>query len=104
MSGDPTSTMVVTTAVSSVVSILIIVVSRVFYGGQSSGEVKQRLGSIEIAIVGMQTDFRKLTDVLINQADMQARVAGLEEDIRDMKRGRGFINNRSDGGINGEYP
>jgi hypothetical protein len=104
MSGDPTSTMVVTTAVSSVVSILIIVVSRVFDGGQSSGEVKQRLGSIEIAIVGMQTDFRKLTDVLINQADMQARVAGLEEDIRDMKRGRGFINNRSDGGINGEYP
>jgi hypothetical protein len=104
MAGDPTSTMVVTTAVSSVVSILIVIVSRAFYGGQSSGEVKQRLGSIEVAIVAMQTDFKKLTDVLINQADMQARMARSEEDIRDLRRGRGFIKDRSEGGINGEYP
>ena len=34
----------------------------------------------------------------------QTRLDNVEQDIRDLKHGRGFIQPRADGGINGEYP
>ena len=55
-------------------------------------------------MVDVKSELKKLADVLVTMAVTSKRVDNLEEDVRDMKRGRGFIQPRSEGGINGEYP
>jgi hypothetical protein len=101
---DTMTTVTIAAGVSTAATLAANIIARVFTSGQQSGSVKQRLTSIETAILGMQVDFRKLTDVLISQADMQARVTRNEEDIRELKHGRGFVTPRSDGGVNGQWP
>lgn len=50
----------------------------------------------------IQVEIKKIGDVLINQADQNRRIIHLEEDVREMRHGRGFVQHR--GGIDGEYP
>jgi hypothetical protein len=52
----------------------------------------------------IQVEIKKIGDVLINQADQNRRIIHLEEDVRELRHGRGFVQNRSLGGIDGEYP
>jgi hypothetical protein len=101
---DTMTTVTIAAGVSTAATLAANIIARVFSSGQQNGSVKQRLTSIETAILGMQVDFKKLTDVLINQADMQARVTRAEADIRDLRHGRGFVTPRSEDGINGEWP
>lgn len=79
----------------------------VFGGGFS---LSTRLSKIESAVDGMQTEIRKLADVLVKLADMRGdlrvldgRVAAAEQDIRELRHGDGFIRGRRSG-IDGEYP
>jgi hypothetical protein len=51
----------------------------------------------------IQHEIKKIGDVLINQADQNRRLIHLEEDLRELRHGRGFVQNRSVGGIDGEY-
>lgn len=53
---------------------------------------------------GMQTEIKKIGDVLVTQADQNRRILHLEEDVRELRHGRGFVQNRSAGGVDGEYP
>ena len=55
-------------------------------------------------IVDIKIELKKLSDVVVTLAVTGKRLDRVEEDMRDMRHGRGFIQQRSDGGINGEYP
>ncbi len=55
-------------------------------------------------VTDMKTEIKKVGEVLVKMAVTQTRLDNVEQDIRDLKHGRGFIQHRSDGGINGEYP
>jgi hypothetical protein len=48
----------------------------------------------------MKAEIKKFGEVLITLAVTTKRLDNVEEDIRDMKHGRGFIRDR----LNGEYP
>jgi hypothetical protein len=53
----------------------------------------------------MQLEIKKIGDVLVTQADQNRRIMHLEEDVRDLRRGRGFIRTvPGQQGIDGEYP
>jgi hypothetical protein len=50
---------------------------------------------------GIESEIKKIGDVLINQADQNRRIIHLEEDVRDLRHGRGFV--RGPEGIDREY-
>jgi hypothetical protein len=50
----------------------------------------------------IQTEIKKIGTVLINQADQNRRIIHLEDDVRELRHGRGFI--RGPDGIEREYP
>jgi hypothetical protein len=62
---------------------------------ESKKETKDSIGAIQIEI-------KKIGDVLINQADQNRRLIHLEEDVRDLRHGRGFIQGTT--GVDREYP
>ncbi len=87
--------------VLQVLQIIIILGGGIVFLLALSGTVK-RLAS---DIVDVKTELKKLADVMVTLAVTTKRLDNIEEDIRDLKRGRGFIHaSRSEGGINGEYP
>ena len=55
-------------------------------------------------LVDVKSEVKKLADVIVTLAVAGKRLDNVEEDVRDLKRGRGFVQNRSAGGIDGEYP
>lgn len=52
----------------------------------------------------MKTEIKKVAEVLVTMAVTTKRLDHAEEDIRELKHGRGFIQPRADDGINGPYP
>lgn len=44
---------------------------------------------------GIQNEIKRISEVLINQADQNRRIIHLEEDVRDLRHGRGFIERES---------
>jgi hypothetical protein len=53
------------------------------------------------SITAIQVEIKKIGEVLINQADQNRRIIHLEEDVRELRHGRGFIH--GPGGIDREY-
>jgi hypothetical protein len=51
---------------------------------------------------GIQSEIKKIGDVLINQADQNRRIIHLEDDVRELRHGEGFV--RGPRGIDREYP
>ncbi len=49
----------------------------------------------------IQVEIKKIGDVLINQADQNRRIIHLEEDVREMRHGHGFV--KGTAGIDREY-
>ncbi len=66
--------------------------------------LRNTVGRLASDIVDVKAELKKLGDVLVTLAVTSKRLDNVEEDVRDLKHGRGFIKPRSDGGINGEYP
>ncbi len=64
--------------------------------------LRSTVGRLASDIVDVKAELKKLGDVLVTLAVTSKRLDNAEEDIRDLKHGRGFIQNRP--GINGEYP
>lgn len=94
-------------AVVASVTLAANIMYRVFTGGRATGSVGARLNSIENTLFSLQDEIKKLTDILLKIADMKGeigrieiRVSRSEADIRDLRRGRGFIQEE----IKGEYP
>lgn len=54
------------------------------------------------SIAGIQSEIKKIGEVLINQADQNRRIIHLEDDVRELRHGEGFV--RGQRGIDREYP
>jgi len=63
--------------------------------------IKSNVNSIKIEVNEMQTEIKKIGDVLINQADQNRRIIHLEEDVRELRHGRGFV--QGPRGVDREY-
>ncbi len=63
--------------------------------------IKSNVGILKTEVGEMQVEIKKISDVLINQADQNRRIIHLEEDVRELRHGRGFV--QGDRGIDGEY-
>lgn len=64
--------------------------------------IKSNVGTIKTEVGEMQVEIKKISDVLINQADQNRRIIHLEEDVREMRHGHGFVSGPR--GIDREYP
>ena len=53
-------------------------------------------------ISAIQTEVKKIGDVLITQADQNRRILHLEEDFRELRHGHGFVQGAR--GIDREFP
>lgn len=75
----------------------------VILGGGISALVIMRNTVINLKddMTDMKAELKKLGDVLVTLAVTTKRLDNIEEDIRDIKHGRGFIRGRD--GIDGEY-
>ena len=71
--------------------------------------LRNTVANIKDDVQGMQTEIKKLGEILIAQADirgeikvLESRLAATEQDIRELRHGRGFVQvDRS--GVDGEY-
>lgn len=64
--------------------------------------IKSNVGLLKTEVGEMQVEIKKIGAVLINQADQNRRIIHLEEDVRELRHGRGFVHGPS--GIDREYP
>lgn len=62
------------------------------------GDVK----NMKAELSGVQAEIKKIGDVLITQADQNRRILHLEEDVRELRHGEGFVQGRR-ANIDGEY-
>jgi hypothetical protein len=76
----------------------------VIIGGGVSALIVMRntVANLKEDMTDMKTEIKKVGEVLVTLAVTTKRLDNVEEDIRDMKHGRGFIANRLS--ANGEYP
>lgn len=65
--------------------------------------------SLKTEVSGMQDEIKKLSEIMIAQADIRSELKGLgtrlttaEQDIREVRHGDGFV--RGSHGIDREYP
>lgn len=56
---------------------------------------------LKVDVSGMQTEIKKLADVITKMAVTDVRLTNLENDIREMRHGRGFV--QGPRGIDHEY-
>ena len=59
---------------------------------ESKRETKESIGDI-------QSEIKKIGEVLINQADQNRRIIHLEDDVRELRHYRGFVNPPETGGV-----
>jgi hypothetical protein len=97
--------MAVAAVVVAVVTLVFNVGLHIFGGGW---RLSNRLSSMEVTLIAVQEDIRKLSDVLIKMADMRGelrvldtRLSAAEQDIRELRHGDGFV--RGSHGIDKEY-
>lgn len=64
--------------------------------------LKNTVANIKDDVVGIQNELKKLADVITRMAVTDVRLTNLEQDIRELRHGRGFVQNER--GIDREYP
>jgi len=70
-------------------------------GGQEMG-MRIALDALTKQLEVMQAEIKKISEVLINQADQNRRIIHLEEDLRELRHGHGWIQGTH--GIDREFP
>jgi hypothetical protein len=81
----------------------IVEVGSVLIGGlYALATIKSNVGMLKTEVGDMQTEIKKISEVLINQADQNRRLIHLEEDVRELRHGRGFV--QGGRGVDREYP
>jgi hypothetical protein len=63
--------------------------------------LRSDVANMKTEMEGIQAEVKKIGDVLITQADQNRRILHLEEDVREMRHGHGFV--RGATGIDREY-
>lgn len=53
--------------------------------------IRSNVGVLTTEVGDMQTEIKKISEVLINQADQNRRIIHLEDDLRELRHGRGFV-------------
>ena len=80
----------------------VIEIASIILGGlYALATIKSNVGLLKTEVGEMQVEIKKISDVLINQADQNRRIIHLEEDVRELRHGRGFVHGES--GIDREY-
>lgn len=73
---------------------------------ESKKETKESIAEskreTKLQISEIQFEIKKIGEVLINQADQNRRLVHLEDDVRELRHGRGFI--QGPRGVDVEYP
>lgn len=71
--------------------------------------LKNNVAALKVDVEAMQTEIKKLGEILINLADIRgeirvlgSRVTSAEQDIRELRHGEGFV--RGSRGIDREFP
>lgn len=64
----------------------------------------QRIISIEENLRNNRDVSERLAVIETRQGTHGQMIVNLQNDYGDLKKGRGFVQNRSEGGVNGEYP
>ena len=59
------------------------------------------VANIKDEVSGMQTEIKKLADVITRMAVADVRLTNIEQDIRELRHGRGFV--QGERGIDREY-
>lgn len=62
--------------------------------------LRNTVNNLKTDMTDMKVEIKKVGEVLVKMAVTQTRLDNVEQDIRDLKHGRGFIQ----GTANGEYP
>lgn len=65
------------------------------------GALKQGAKALKDDFNDMQMEIKKIGDVLVTQADQNRRIMHLEDDVREMRHGDGFV--KGPRGIDREY-
>lgn len=63
--------------------------------------LRNTVANIKDDVVAMQTEIKKLAEVITKMAVTDLRLTNLEQDVRELRHGRGFV--RGPGGVDGEY-
>lgn len=63
--------------------------------------LKNNVANLKTDVDGIQTEIKKIGEVLITQADQNRRIVHLEDDVRELRHGHGFV--RGPGGIDREF-
>lgn len=78
----------------------IIEISTLAGGGMIAiASLRSTVGNMKSDLADVKKEIKKVTDVLVQMAVTDQRVTNIEQDMRDMKRGKGFIQRD----VNGEY-
>lgn len=81
----------------------VIEIGSILLGGlYALATIKSNVGLLKTEVGEMQTEIKKITDILINQADQNRRIIHLEDDLRELRHGKGFI--QGSRGIDHEFP
>jgi archaellum component FlaC len=80
----------------------IIEIGSIIIGGlYALATIKSNVGMLKTEVSEMQSEIKKISEVLINQADQNRRIIHLEEDVRELRHGRGFV--QGPRGVDREY-
>lgn len=81
----------------------IVEISGILMGGlYALATIKSNVGMLKTEVGEMQNEIKKITDILINQADQNRRIIHLEDDLRELRHGKGFV--QGPRGIDHEFP
>jgi hypothetical protein len=81
----------------------IVEIGSILIGGlYALATIKSNVGLLKTEVGEMQNEIKKITDILINQADQNRRIIHLEDDLRELRHGKGFVQGVR--GIDREYP
>jgi len=62
--------------------------------------LKATVGNMKADLTDLKSEIKKVGEVLIKMAVTDQRLANVEQDVRDLRHGHGFVQRD----INGEYP
>lgn len=65
--------------------------------------LKNTVSNIKDDVSGMQTEIKKLADIITKMAVTDIRLTNVEQDIRELRHGEGFVRGHR-ASIDGEYP
>ncbi|KQZ00918.1 hypothetical protein ASD45_08630 [Pseudolabrys sp. Root1462] len=85
-----------TITVGNIIEISVIVVG----GVTVLASLKNTVFNMKTDITDMKIEIRKVGEVLVKMAVTEQRISNVEQDVRDLRHGHGFVQRD----INGEYP